>query len=74
MTGAVATQTDPSTVALAPAANTEIYANPTELAAERSFDNRTFGWLAAALAVGLVVLPGVYAGSLRRRRRVGSKA
>lgn len=51
-----------------------IYANPTELAAERPLDGRTFGWLAALLAVGLVVLPGVYGASLRRRRRPGAGA
>ncbi|WP_193608497.1 substrate-binding domain-containing protein [Nocardioides lijunqiniae] len=49
----------------------EVYANPTELAAERPIDSKTFGWLAAVLAVGIVVLPGVYAASLRRRRRPG---
>lgn len=64
-----------ATVTLAPAAGTtEVFANPTELSADRSTDNRTFGWLAALLAVAIVVLPGVYAGSLRRRRRVGGGA
>lgn len=49
-----------------------IYANPTELAADRALDTRTFGWLAALLAVGLVVVPGFYAASLRRRRKPGT--
>lgn len=49
-----------------------IYANPTELAADRALDTRTFGWLAALLAVGLVVVPGFYAASLRRRRKPGA--
>jgi phosphate transport system substrate-binding protein len=72
VTGEVAAPADASAVALAPAAgSTQINANPTELAADRSYDDRTFGWLAAALVIGLVVLPGVYAGSLRRRRRAG---
>jgi len=51
-----------------------IYANPTELAAERPLDSRTFGWLAALLAVALVVVPGMYGASLRRRRRPGAGA
>ena len=45
-----------------------IYANPTELSADRAVDTRTFGWLAAILAVGLVVTPGLYSAFLRRRR------
>lgn len=67
--------TDPASgdvVALAPVAGapapTEIYASPTELASARASDDRTFAWLAAALLVGLVVLPGLYSTGLRRRR------
>ncbi|WP_244931708.1 substrate-binding domain-containing protein [Nocardioides sp. W7] len=44
-----------------------IYANPTELSADRPGDAKAFSLLAVALLIGLVVLPGVYAGSLRRR-------
>lgn len=72
---------DPATgdvVALAPVAGqasaSEIYANPTELASSRAADDRTFGWLAAALLVGLVVLPGVYSTGLRRRRLAKGRA
>jgi len=69
---------DPATGAVVGATSTgattgdAIYANPTELAADRALDTRTFGWLAALLAVGLVVLPGVYVASLRRRRKPGT--
>ncbi len=45
-----------------------IYAAPTELAANRAADTRTFGWLAAAELIALVLLPGLYVASLRRRR------
>jgi phosphate ABC transporter phosphate-binding protein len=50
-----------------------IYANPTELSADRPGDGKAFGLLAVALLIGLVVLPGVYAGSLRRRTPGGAK-
>lgn len=50
-----------------PVANTEIFPSATELASDRPADSKPFAWLAAALLLGLVVLPGVYAGSLRRR-------
>jgi len=49
------------------ATDAAIYANPTELSAERPGDGKAFGLLAVGLLIGLVVLPGVYAGSLRRR-------
>ncbi|GAA4378155.1 substrate-binding domain-containing protein [Nocardioides caricicola] len=45
-----------------------IYANPTELAANRAVDQRTFGWLAVLELVALVLLPGMYVMTLRRRR------
>lgn len=45
-----------------------IYANPTELAANRTVDERTFGWLAVLELVALVLLPGFYVMALRRRR------
>ncbi|WP_243058717.1 substrate-binding domain-containing protein [Nocardioides sp. SR21] len=45
-----------------------IYANPTELAADRAVDERTFGWLAVLELVALVLLPGLYVMTLRRRR------
>ena len=44
-----------------------VFASATELAAARPADNKPFAWLAIGLLVGLVVLPGVYAASLRRR-------
>ncbi|MDN4172043.1 phosphate ABC transporter substrate-binding protein PstS [Nocardioides sp. SOB77] len=47
-----------------------IYANPSELAADRSADTRAFGWLAALELVALVLLPGLYVASLKRRRSV----
>lgn len=50
-----------------------IFANPTELSADRPGDNRAFGLLAVGLLIGLVVLPGVYAGSLRRRSPGGAR-
>jgi phosphate ABC transporter phosphate-binding protein len=50
-----------------------IYANPTELSADRPGDGKAFGLLAVALLIGLVVLPGVYAGVLRRRMPGGAK-
>jgi len=42
---------------------------PTELAASRPADTTTFGWVAAALLVALVLLPGLLVSSLRRRPR-----
>ena len=41
----------------------------TELAASRPADTSTFGWVAAALLVALVLLPGLVLSSLRRRPR-----
>lgn len=49
-----------------------IYANPTELAANRAVDQRTFGWLAVLELVALVLLPGMYVMTLRRRRASAS--
>ncbi|KQW49465.1 phosphate ABC transporter substrate-binding protein [Nocardioides sp. Root1257] len=45
-----------------------IYANPTELVAGRTSDQRTFGWLAVLELLALVLLPGLYVATLRRRR------
>ncbi|GAA1760578.1 phosphate ABC transporter substrate-binding protein PstS [Nocardioides hankookensis] len=45
-----------------------IYANPTELVAGRTSDQRTFGWLAVLELLALVLLPGLYVVSMRRRR------
>lgn len=47
-----------------------VFASATELAAARPADNKPFAWLAIGLLVALVVLPGVYAASLRRRTSV----
>ena len=67
---------DPATGAEQPIAasgssDVVIYANPTELAAERSVDRRTFGWLAVLELLALVLVPGLYVASLRRRPRGG---
>jgi hypothetical protein len=40
---------------------------PTELAASRPADTSTFGWVAAALLLALVLMPGLLVSSLRRR-------
>lgn len=45
-----------------------IYANPTELSADRAVDQRAFGWLAALELIALVLLPGMYVVTMRRRR------
>ncbi|CAI9398793.1 phosphate ABC transporter substrate-binding protein PstS [Nocardioides sp. T2.26MG-1] len=44
-----------------------VFANPTELAANRAVDQRTFGWLAVLELLALVLLPGFYVAALRRR-------
>jgi hypothetical protein len=49
-----------------------IYANPTELVAARPGDTRTFGMLAALELLALVLLPGLYVATLRRRRSAKS--
>lgn len=55
---------DPGTSSTADA----IYANPTELSADRPIDTRAFGWLAALELLALVLVPGLYVAALRRRR------
>ncbi|GAB3200514.1 phosphate ABC transporter substrate-binding protein PstS [Nocardioides hungaricus] len=45
-----------------------VYANPTELVAQRSVDRTAFGWLAALELLALVLLPGFVMVALRRRR------
>jgi phosphate transport system substrate-binding protein len=40
---------------------------PTELAASRPADTSTFGWVAAALLLALVLMPGLLVSSMRRR-------
>ncbi len=47
-----------------------IYANPL-LVSDRPGDSRTFGWLAVIQLIALVVLPGLFAAVLRRRRGMG---
>lgn len=44
-----------------------VYANPTELSANRPADARVFGWVAAAELLALVLLPGLFVAILRRR-------
>jgi phosphate ABC transporter phosphate-binding protein len=58
-TGTTATAAQPQAAADFPV--------PTELAAARPADTRTFGWVAALLLVALVLMPGVVATKLRRR-------
>lgn len=48
-----------------------IYANPTELAADRASDRTPFRWLVLAEILALVLLPGIYIASIRRRRAEG---
>jgi len=45
-----------------------VYANPTELVADREADKRTFGWLAVLELLALVLLPGVFVSWARRQR------
>ena len=45
-----------------------IYANPTELSADRAVDRRAFGWLAAVELIALVLLPGLFVAAMRRRK------
>lgn len=45
-----------------------VYANPTELVADRAVDQRTFGWLAVLELLALVLLPGMLVVALRRNR------
>lgn len=47
-----------------------IYANPTELASARTSDDKTFGWLAVLELLALVLLPGLYVVTMRRRRAI----
>jgi phosphate ABC transporter phosphate-binding protein len=65
---------DPETGAVTTGVTTtsadEIYANPTELASSRPADESTFRWLAAVELLALVLVPGLYAVSMRRRRLV----
>ena len=51
-----------------------IYANPTELAAARTSDDKTFGWLAVLELLALVLLPGLYVVTMRRRRAADGSA
>jgi phosphate transport system substrate-binding protein len=61
-TGAVtSTQADGSSRA--------IYANPTVLVADRTSDDRAFGWLAAMELLALVLVPGIYVVTRGRRPR-----
>lgn len=50
-----------------------IYANPTELSADRAGDSRAFGVLAVLLLLGLVLLPGVLMTAQSRRSREVSR-
>lgn len=62
---------DPDTGAVtsAQAGSAAVYANATTLVADRPAQNRTFGWLAAAELLALVLVPGVYVVMRGRRQR-----
>lgn len=49
------------------AGDDSVYANPTELSANRPADAKVFGWVAAAELLALVLLPGLFVAILRRR-------
>ncbi len=46
----------------------EVFANPTEVSADRRAERTAFGWLAVAELFALILLPGLGAAWLRRRR------
>ena len=58
-----------STVGSTQAGSAAVYANATTLVADRPAQNRTFGWLAAAELLALVLVPGVYVVMRGRRQR-----
>ncbi|MXG91744.1 phosphate ABC transporter substrate-binding protein [Nocardioides sp. YIM 123512] len=65
-TGTTTTDTT-GTTATQPQAAAADFPVPTELAAARPADTKTFSWVAALLLVALVLMPGVMATKLRRR-------
>jgi phosphate ABC transporter phosphate-binding protein len=71
---------DPATGAVTGAGTTTtdgaaIYATPTELASARTSDEQTFGWLAVLELLALVLLPGLYVVTMRRRGgRTGARS
>ena len=75
--GAPAVDPDTGEVVTAGAATTgpqeADFAAPTELASSRSADTTMFGWVAAALLLALVLLPGIVTSSLRRRPQKGAR-
>lgn len=66
---------DPATGEVIPGATTETgtgtqspdFAAPTELASSRTVDSKTFGWVAVALLLALVLVPGLMTASFRRK-------
>jgi phosphate transport system substrate-binding protein len=51
-----------------------VYANPTELTADRASDTRTISALIVAELLALVLLPGLLVASARRRRGTGARS
>lgn len=51
-----------------------VFANPTELAADRTADRRTFGWLAVLELLALVLLPGFLVAAQRRRQALTAQS
>jgi len=48
------------------------FPQPTELASSRPADTETFGWVAAALLLAIILLPGLMLANIRRRPRRGA--
>ena len=77
-TAAAPTSVDPATgaevVTTSAAAGGDVVADPsTVLSSARPGDQKAFGWLSGALLLGLVLIPGLYVASLRRRLLGGDR-
>ncbi len=71
---AIDPETGQAVGATAAGSDVAVVASPTELVADRSIDQKTFGWLAALELLALVLVPGLYVVSLRRRRTSGGRS
>ncbi|MGZ4487785.1 MAG: substrate-binding domain-containing protein [Nocardioides sp.] len=65
VTGAV---TGGTTTGSSTAAGGEVYANPVELSAQRAGDNQVYGGVVVLELLAIVLLPGLYVATLRRRK------